>query len=129
MGTVRANRISGCRLPSDAEMKKNGRGSHVERQATIEGVEDRVVKWYDSRGVNIASTFGSAEPLRSCQQYDRKKKERCKVQQPAIVKTYNTFMGEVGLLDGLMAYYRIFLKSNKFYLRFFFLFILLTWLL
>ncbi|KAH9371111.1 hypothetical protein HPB48_015676 [Haemaphysalis longicornis] len=35
MGIVRANRIPGCRLPSDAEMKKNGRGSHVERQATI----------------------------------------------------------------------------------------------
>lgn len=39
MGTERENRISGCRLPSDAEMKKNGRGSHVERHATIEGVK------------------------------------------------------------------------------------------
>nr|XP_050033781.1 piggyBac transposable element-derived protein 2-like [Dermacentor andersoni] len=123
MGTARANRISGCRLPSDAEMKKNGRGSHVERQATIEGVEVRVVKWYDSRGVNIASTFGSAQPLGSCQRYDRKKKERCEVEQPAIVKAYNTFMGGVDLLDGLMAYYRIFLKSKKFYLRFFFHFV------
>lgn len=109
MGTVRANRISGCRLPSDAEMK-NGRGCHVERQATIQGVEVRVVKWYDSRGVNIASTFASAEPLGSCQRYDRKKKGRCQVEQPAIVKTYNTFMGGVDLLDGLTSYYRIFLK-------------------
>lgn len=74
MGTARANRISGCRLPSDAEMK-NGRGSHVERQAAIEGVEVRVVQWYDSRGINIASTFGSAEPLGSCLRYDRKKKD------------------------------------------------------
>ncbi|KAH7975557.1 hypothetical protein HPB52_003168 [Rhipicephalus sanguineus] len=66
MRTARANSISGCRLPSDAEMKKNGRGGHVERQAASEGVEVRVVKWYDSRGVNIASTFGSSEPLGSC---------------------------------------------------------------
>ncbi|KAH8038453.1 hypothetical protein HPB51_001568 [Rhipicephalus microplus] len=74
LGTARANRISGCRLPSDAEMKKDGRGSHMEREATVDGVEVRVVKWYDSRGVNIASTFGSGEPLGSCQQFDRKKK-------------------------------------------------------
>ncbi|KAL3198206.1 hypothetical protein MRX96_053812, partial [Rhipicephalus microplus] len=75
LGTARANRISGCRLPSDAEMKKDGKGSHVEREATVDGVEVRVVKWYDGRGVNIASTFGSAEPLGSGQRYDRKKKE------------------------------------------------------
>ncbi|KAH8026442.1 hypothetical protein HPB51_020426 [Rhipicephalus microplus] len=110
LGTARANRISGCRLPSDAEMKKDGRGSHVEREATVDGVEVRVVKWYDSRRVNIASTFGSAEPLGSYQRYDHKKKERCEIQQPAIVKTYNTFMGGVDDLDRLMAYYRIFLK-------------------
>ncbi|KAL3187662.1 hypothetical protein MRX96_024701 [Rhipicephalus microplus] len=123
LGTARANRISGCRLPSDAEMKKDGRRSHVEREATVYGAEVRVVKWYDSRGVNITSTFGSAEPLGSCQRYDRKKKERCEIQQPAIVKTYNTFMGGVDLLYGLMAYYRFFLKSKKFYLRFFFHFV------
>nr|XP_037284982.1 piggyBac transposable element-derived protein 3-like [Rhipicephalus microplus] len=94
LGTARANRISGCRLPSDAEMKKDGRGSHMEREATVDGVEVRVVKCYDSRGVNIASTFGSAEPLGSCQRFDCKKKERCEIQQPAIVKTYNTLWVE-----------------------------------
>lgn len=102
-GTARANRISGCRMPCDAEMKKNGRGSHIERQATNEGVEVRVVMWYDSQGVNITSTCGSAEPIGCCQQYDRTKKEICEVQQPAIVKTYNTFMVGVNLLDGLMS--------------------------
>lgn len=71
------------------------------------------MKWYDSRGVNIASTFASAEPLGSCQRYDRKKKERCQVEQTAVVQTYNTFMGGVDLLDGLMSYYRIFLKTKK----------------
>lgn len=115
MRTARANRISGCRLHSDAEM--NGNGSHVERQATIEGVEV-IVKWYDSRGVNIASTFGSAEPLASYQRYDCKKKERCEVQQPAIVKTYNPFTGGVDLLDGLISHYRIFITLKKFYPRF-----------
>lgn len=120
MGTIRANRIPGCRLPSDSEMKKNGRGSHEERQATFQDVDVRVVKWYDSRGVTIVSMFGSAEPLGHCKRYDRKRKETCDVPQPAVVKTYNSFIGGVDLLDGLMAYYRIFLKSKKFYLRFFF---------
>ncbi|KAL3223996.1 hypothetical protein MRX96_027063 [Rhipicephalus microplus] len=104
-------------------MKKDGRGSHVELEATVDGVEVRVVKWYDSRGVNTASTFESAEPLGTCQRYDRKKKERCEIQQPAIVKTYNTFMGGVDLLDGLMACYRIFLKSKKFLPEIFFHFV------
>ncbi|KAL3210703.1 hypothetical protein MRX96_008651 [Rhipicephalus microplus] len=92
-GTARASRSSGCRLLSDAEMKKDGRGSHMERAATVDGVEVRVVKCYDSRGVNIASAFGSVELLGSCQRYDRKKNKRCEIQQPAIGKTYNTFMG------------------------------------
>ncbi|XP_040068418.1 piggyBac transposable element-derived protein 3-like [Ixodes scapularis] len=123
MGTIRANRTLGCRLPSNSEMKKNGTGSHEERQATFQDVDVRVVKWYDSRGVTIVSMFGSAEPLGYCKRYDRKRKETCDVPQPAAVKTYNSFMGGVDLLDGLMAYYSIFLKLKKFYLQFFFHFV------
>lgn len=36
------------------------------------------------------------------------------------MSTYNSFMGGVDLLDGLISYYQIFIKLKKFYLQFFF---------
>ena len=40
-----------------------------------------------------------------------------------MVKEYNLFMGEIDLLDGLISYYRITLRSRKWYLKIFFHFI------
>ena len=40
-----------------------------------------------------------------------------------MVKEYNLFMGGVDLLDGLISYYRITLRSRKWYLKIFFHFI------
>lgn len=45
------------------------------------------------------------------------------VQRPEIVKQYNNGMGGVDLLDQLIAYYRIFMRSNKWPLRLIFHFV------
>ena len=45
------------------------------------------------------------------------------IQQPEIIDKYNNGMGGVDLLDQLLSYYRIFIKSKKWTLRFIFHFI------
>ncbi|XP_046684702.1 piggyBac transposable element-derived protein 4-like [Homalodisca vitripennis] len=123
LGTIRLGRFPGLLFSSDQEMKKKGRGSYEEKEATIDGVKIRAVKWLDNRGVSLASTFESACPINTVQRFDSKGREQIDVTCPKIVTTYNKFMGGVDLLDGLISYYRINLRSRKFYLRFFFHFV------
>ncbi|KAH7943822.1 hypothetical protein HPB52_011866 [Rhipicephalus sanguineus] len=60
VGTVREARLKGCKLPSDKELKRKGRGSYVEMETTFEGVNLRAVKWFDNRHVTLLPSFASA---------------------------------------------------------------------
>ena len=44
-GTVRKNRLQGCPLPSEKEMKKTGRGTYVEKMWRNKGVDLSCVSW------------------------------------------------------------------------------------
>ena len=44
LGTVRRNRLPNCKLLADKELKKRGRGSHVEKVATANGVTFRSLR-------------------------------------------------------------------------------------
>lgn len=123
LGTIRLNRFRGLDFIPDKEMKKKGRGSYEEKEAIIEGVPLRAIKWYDNKAVCLATTFESCEPLQSVQRFDKNKKTKSEVTCPRAITTYNKFMGGVDLIDGLISYYRIKLRSKKYYLRFFFHFI------
>nr|CAI5854922.1 unnamed protein product [Callosobruchus analis] len=61
---------------SDYQMKRRGRGCYEEKQAMIEGVEIRAIKWFDNKGVTLATTFFSAEPLTSVERWDRVQKKK-----------------------------------------------------
>jgi len=63
LGTVRTNRLQGCQMPSDAEMKRQGRGTTVVQTAVIGGVDLRATKWYDNRGVVKLTSFAAVEPV------------------------------------------------------------------
>ena len=64
ISTVRANRLKGCVLKSDKDMKKIGRGTHQELLLTVvDDVEVRFVKWYDNKPVHVLSTYASAQPI------------------------------------------------------------------
>ncbi|CAK6983053.1 piggyBac transposable element-derived protein 2-like isoform X1, partial [Scomber scombrus] len=123
LGTVQQNRLQGCNFSTDAEMKKKGRGALEEKQAVIDNVEIRAVKWFDNRGVIVASTFASAQPVSTVERWDRKLKKKVSVECPSIISLYNKFMGGVDALDALIAYYRIHIRSKKYYHRFFFHFV------
>ena len=121
IGTVRSNRLLGCTLQSDSKLKTKGRGSFDEKCTNIAGVDLRVVKWYDNRAVILTSTCSGAQSLLTVDSYDRRKKQTVSIQCPSIVKKYNQCMGGVDLLDALISYYRIHLKSKKYYHRCFFI--------
>ena len=53
--TFRTNRLKGCPIASDKELKKEGRGSYDYRSDVNSGVH--VIKWHDHKCVHLASTF------------------------------------------------------------------------
>ncbi|XP_028448168.1 piggyBac transposable element-derived protein 2-like isoform X1 [Perca flavescens] len=123
LGTVRQCRLRGCSFSADAEMKKKGRGTLEEQQVVVDNVEIRAVKWFDNRGVIVASTFASAQPVSNIERWDKNLKQKVTVECPNIISLYNKFMGGVDALDALIAYYRIHIRSKKYYHRLFFHFV------
>lgn len=123
LGTARKDRLHGLVFSSDKNMKKEGRGTYEEFASTIDDVKIFALKWFDNKSVCLASTFCGSQPIDIVQRFDRKTKTRIDVPRPNAIKQYNLFMGGVDLLDGLISYYRIDLRSRKWYLKLFFHFI------
>uniref|UniRef100_A0A9J8BZG4 PiggyBac transposable element-derived protein domain-containing protein n=2 Tax=Cyprinus carpio TaxID=7962 RepID=A0A9J8BZG4_CYPCA len=117
IGTVRTNRLAGCCLPTDQDMKRKGRGAFEEKETIYNGVTLRAVKWHDNRAVTLLSTFASANPATTVMRWDKKKKTTVQVKCPSIVTKYNKSMGGVDLLDSLIALYRTKIRSKKWYHR------------
>uniref|UniRef100_A0A3B3RJN9 PiggyBac transposable element-derived protein domain-containing protein n=1 Tax=Paramormyrops kingsleyae TaxID=1676925 RepID=A0A3B3RJN9_9TELE len=120
LGTVRTNRLKGCPLKTDKEMKKMGRGSFEEKIATYDGVQIIANKWQDNRSVTLLSTFTGAHPVLQVERWDKTKKETINVTCPTSVSVYNKHMGGVDLMDSLIALYRTKIRSRKWYIRIFF---------
>lgn len=54
------NRVPNSNMPKDTELKKNGRGTMVEKIATVDGTNKSTVTWYDNKLVNILSTYAGS---------------------------------------------------------------------
>ena len=119
-GTIRSNRASGCSFLTDVDMRKRGRKAFEEKGTSVDGVKVRIVKWYDIRAVQLASSCCGVQTLSSVERWDRSKKQRVSINCPAIVDMYNNSIGNVDAVDALISYYRIHSKSKKYYLRIFF---------
>ena len=117
IGTVRANRLKNCNMPSHKKLAKNGRGSATVKTCHHDGVDLYAVKWVDNRSVTTLSTFVAIEPLKLVKRWDKKAKSEIKVPCPSVIMMYNKFMGGVDLLDSLLALYRIPVRSKKWYNR------------
>uniref|UniRef100_A0A3Q3LI23 PiggyBac transposable element-derived protein domain-containing protein n=1 Tax=Labrus bergylta TaxID=56723 RepID=A0A3Q3LI23_9LABR len=112
VGTIRMNRMKHCTM-DEKELKKNGRGSMDFR---VNQENNIVVRWYDNKAVNLISFFVGIEPVGNVKRWDRKSKTRIMVPRPAIVETYNKFMGGVDLLDILSALYKFSFRSRRWYM-------------
>ena len=96
-------------------MEKKGRGSTEIWVSSVDNVELRAVKWFDNMSVTLLSTYESVEPTKNVERFDKKASKCVNVSCPSIVTTYNQFMGEVDLLDGVLSFYRIHIRSKKWY--------------
>ena len=87
--TFRTNRLSGCPLPTEKDLKKQGRELFDYRTDVNTGLH--VAKWFSNKFVHLASTFSGVK----------------------VVASYNASMGGVDLADMLIALYRTKIMTKK----------------
>jgi len=119
LGTVRRNRLKNVMLPDDSIMLKKPRGTYDHCVTNIRNTDIVAITWKDTKNVNLLSTFAAIEPVTKVSRYDRKLNKRVEVDCPHIIKVYNTHMGGVDLLDGLLGRHKILMRSRKWYMRLF----------
>lgn len=91
VGTLRANRLRGCSLTSESDLRKKGRGSYDSKVDANSGLT--IIRWYDNRAVQISSTHVDVQPLTTKKRWDRKAKKFVDVSCPAAIAEYNANMG------------------------------------
>lgn len=114
-GTVRINRMRGCKLKSDETLKNEGRGSYD--FCTDKNRNIVAVKWFDNKPVHVASSYQDVAPVENVKRWSLTEKKYIDIPRPAIIKEYNLNMGGVDLNDMLVALYRIKLGVRRYYLR------------
>ncbi|XP_049845579.1 piggyBac transposable element-derived protein 3-like [Schistocerca gregaria] len=78
LGTVQLNRVRNNKMPSDAEMKKQGRGTSVESTASVSGYDLILVNWQDNRCASLLGTFSGTHPESQVARYDKKQSNTSK---------------------------------------------------
>ena len=124
VGTVRANRLKGCELKTEKELKKEGRGAvDYKVEATSNVI---ALRWYDNKAVDVVSSYVGVEPAGEVRRWDKKSKQYIDIQRPNIIATYNMFMGGVDLLDSLTSLYKQTMKSKRWYMYIFWHTVMIT---
>lgn len=75
--------------------------------------------WHDNKLVCLLSSFAGSQPIGEARRFFKSKNEFQMITCPNIVKIYNKYMGGVDLLDSMLGYYRIMIRSKKWYMRIF----------
>lgn len=126
LGTIRCNRIANCKLPTDYELKKQSRGYSSEFCGSAFGVDISTTVWKDNKAVRLASTYVGIKPFENqtdlkstVPRFVRSEKKYIDIPCPNIIHEYNSHMGGVDLMDGLIGRYKIPVKSNKYTNRLF----------
>lgn len=120
LGTIQLNRAKDIDLPSKKELLKYERGHCIEKSTEINGVQISVTTWVDNKVVNLCSSYDGKEPMAPVKRFSKKEKRIIEVPRPKSVEIYNKYMGGVDLLDAMLGFYRIKIKSKKWYHRIFF---------
>lgn len=120
LGTIRKNRITNSKLPSETALKSEKRGTSFEYVSHVDGVDVSSLIWKDNKYVTLISSFAGTNPLGKIKRYDRKEKQNIYIDCPFIIQEYNKHMGGVDLLDSLIGRYKIKIKSKKWHIRIFY---------
>ncbi|KRZ69460.1 PiggyBac transposable element-derived protein 1 [Trichinella papuae] len=119
--TIRPNRLRGCPLLSEKDLKSKGRGAYDFRT----DAEKRIIavacaNQYDNRCVTTTSTYLGIKPKSTVKRWDGIQRKVMDVEIPNIFKNYNMNTGGIDLNSMLAALYRIEHKSRKWTRRIFF---------
>ena len=124
VGTFRSNRLKGCNLKTEKELKKEGRGASDTKAELMSNMA--AVRWFDNKCADTLSSYIGQEPYGEASGYDKKERKKITIPCPAIIKEYNRVMGVVDLLDSLANLYKYPLKSRRWYMYVFYHTILLA---
>lgn len=114
-GTARVSRFSQPPLLDNVQMKKQPRG-YAEECVSEDG-DVVVCKWQDKRSVVMASNFLLISEGDVVRRWDKKNRCFVNVPRPEVIKDYNDTMGGVDLMDRLISFYRIDIRSKKWPLK------------
>ena len=89
VGTVRANKLRNCQLPSNKTLRQKGRGSAEIKICVSDNVELRAIKWFDNRVVTILTTFEAVVPSSQVKRWDYKEKKELLIDCSLAVVSYN----------------------------------------
>jgi len=115
LGVLKSNRLSGCVLKSEKDLKKEGRGA-TDSKVTHDGTMT-IVRWQDNGAVTLASSFAGIDEQDKVQRWSESQKEYIMVDRPRCVQLYNCNMGGVDNIDRLISLYRIKSKTRKWPVR------------
>ena len=113
--TIRADRMKGCPLPAEKDLRKQERGSQSFK--TDANFDIVLTKWYDNRCVQMISTYCDPSSVGKVQRWDRKEKKYIEIDCPSVIQEYNQSMGGVDLSDMLISLYRTSFKTKRWYLK------------
>ena len=86
VGTIGLNRLRGCPLDANKDLKKNARGAMDYRCDSYSGI--MAVKWVDNSVVNLTSNFVELSQLGSWKDRVEKGKVRKNIPYPQIIQQY-----------------------------------------
>jgi hypothetical protein len=97
-------------------VKKKRRGAIIEQVATVDGTDLSVVSCFDNKIVNTLSTYIGVKREGQKKRFFFPKKKKLKMCPcPHTIIIYNKYMGGADLLDPMLGYYRIQIRSKKWY--------------
>lgn len=114
-GTVRQLRLGNTNLPRKKEADKWERGS----TKTVFQDDKICVLWKDNKPVYLASNKYQGEISGQAKRWSKVEKKHVMVDRPELVTVYNTYMGGVDVLDGMVSAYRIPIRKKKWWWPFY----------
>ena len=75
--TIRNDRMQGCCLPTESEMRKKGRGSHAYKCDINSGII--ITRWYDNKCVNLCSTYCDPDSISDVKRWNCTEKNFVKI--------------------------------------------------
>ena len=115
--TIRNNRFQNAPLVDPKILKKQERGSFYQKTDKNSGVT--LVRYHDNNIVTMASNRNGVMPLGKSKRYSRSERKHIDVPMPAVIVSYNVYMGGVDRMDENIGKLRINYRMKKWYYQLF----------